>query len=325
MKKKLMLPWIGCDKFLMNGGRTFEETPMPTIVSPIPGTFAGQVFGVDCAAPLTGADVASIDAAMDQHAVLIFRDQPLNDEQQLTFTRRFGQLERYETPGHIRKREEERLAGGIADFSNLTRDGSVMSPEDRVWLFKLGDRLWHSDSSFRPVPAKYSLLSGRTIPSRGGDTEFADMRAAYDALDEETKAEIEDLVCEHSLIHSRETIGFADITPEEREHFRPVRHPLVRTDRRTGRKSLFLSAHAGAILGWTIPEARMFLRDLTEHATQPQFVYRHHWRPGDLVMWDNRTTMHRARRFQRSEVRDVRRTTLAGDAAEATADVGCCD
>ena len=298
---------------------------MPTIVSPIPWAFAGQVSGVDCAAPLTGADVASIDAAMDQHAVLIFRDQPLNDEQQLTFTRRFGLLERYETPGHIRKREEERLAGGIADFSNLTHDGSVMSPEDRVWLFKLGDRLWHSDSSFRPVPAKYSLLSGRTIPSRGGDTEFADMRAAYDALDEEAKAEIEDLVCEHSLIHSRETIGFADITPEEREHFRPVRHPLVRTDRRTGRKSLFLSAHAGAILGWTIPEARMFLRDLTEHATQPQFVYRHHWRPGDLVMWDNRTTMHRARRFQRSEVRDVRRTTLAGDAAEATADVGCCD
>src|SRR5580700_8541661 len=126
---------------------------MSTIVSPIPGAFAGQVSGVDCAAPLTGADVASIDAAMDQHAVLISRDQPLNDEQQLTFTRRFGQLERYETPGHIRKREEERLAGGIADFSNLTRDGSVMSPEDRVWLFKLGDRLWHSDSSFRPVPA----------------------------------------------------------------------------------------------------------------------------------------------------------------------------
>src|SRR5580704_14952609 len=226
-----MLPWIGCDKFLMNGGRTFEETPMPTIVSPIPGTFAGQVFGVDCAAPLTGADVASIDAAMDRNAVLIFRDQPLNDEQQLTFTRRFGELERYETPGHIRKREQERLAGGIADFSNLTRDGSVMSPEDRVWLFKLGDRLWHSDSSFRPVPAKYSLLSGRTIPSRGGDTEFADMRAAYDALDQETKAEIEDLVCEHSLIHSRETIGFADITPEEREHFRPVRHPLLHDSR----------------------------------------------------------------------------------------------
>jgi alpha-ketoglutarate-dependent 2,4-dichlorophenoxyacetate dioxygenase len=295
---------------------------MPITISPIPGTFAGQVFGVDCGAPLTSADVASIDAAMERHAVLIFRDQPLTDEQQLAFTLQFGPLERYETPGHIRKRGEERLAGGIADFSNLTRDGKVMSPEDRIWLFKLGDRLWHSDGSFRPITAKYSVLSGRTIPSRGGDTEFADMRAAYDALDDETKTEIEDLVCEHSLIHSRETIGFADMTPEEREHFRPVRHPLVRNDPRTGRKSLFLSAHAGAIVGWTIPEARMFLRDLTEHAKQPQFFYRHHWRVGDLVMWDNRTTMHRARRFQRDEIRDVRRTTLAGDAAEATRDVG---
>jgi alpha-ketoglutarate-dependent 2,4-dichlorophenoxyacetate dioxygenase len=294
---------------------------MPMTVSPIPGAFAGQVIGVDCAVPLTGADVGGIDAAMELYAVLIFRGQPLTDEQQLAFTRQFGEIERYETPGHVRKREQERLAGGIADFSNLTRDGRIMSPEDRIWLFKLGDRLWHSDSSFRPITAKYSLLSGRTIPSRGGDTEFADMRAAYDALDDGTKAEIEDLVCEHSLIHSRETIGFADMTPEEREHFRPVRHPLVRKDRRTGRKSLFLSAHAGAIVGWTIPEARMFLRDLTEHATQPQFVYRHRWRTGDLVVWDNRTTMHRARRFHRDEVRDVRRTTLAGDAMEATGDV----
>jgi alpha-ketoglutarate-dependent 2,4-dichlorophenoxyacetate dioxygenase len=138
------------------------------------------------------------------------------------------------------------------------------------------------------------------------------MRAAYNALDDASKAEIEDLVCEHSLIYSRETIGFVDLTPEEREHFRPVRHRLVRTDPRTGRKSLFLSAHAGAIAGWTIPEARMLLRDLTEHATQPQFVYRHRWRPGDLVIWDNRTTMHRVRRFDRNQIRDVRRTTLGG-------------
>ena len=259
----------------------------------------------------------AIDMAMERYAVLVFRDQPLTDEQQLAFTRLFGELERYETPGHIRKREEERLGRGIADFSNLSRSGAIMSPEDRIWLFKLADRLWHSDSSFRPVTAKYSLLSGRTIPSRGGDTEFADMRAAYDALDEETKAELEDLVCEHSLIYSREAIGFTEMTAEEREHFRPVRHRLVRVDRRTGRKSLFLSAHAGAVVGWTIPEARMLLRDLVEHATQPQFVYRHRWRPGDLVMWDNRTTMHRARRFARNEIRDVRRTTLAGDAAGA--------
>ena len=145
--------------------------------------------------------------------------------------------------------------------------------------------------------------------------------AAYDALDDETKAEIEDLVCEHSLIYSREAIGFFDLTPEERNHFQPVRHRLVRVDARTGRKSLFLSAHAGAIVGWTIPEARMFLRDLTEHATQPQFVYRHRWRTGDLVVWDNRTTMHRARRFRPGEIRDVRRTTLAGDATETTGDL----
>ena len=285
---------------------------MPIVVAPSPGAFAREVVGIDCSAPLTAGDISEIDAAMERHAVLVIRNQPLTDEQQLAFTRQFGALERYETPGHIRKREEERLGGGIADFSNLARDGKIMSPEDRIWLFKLGDRLWHSDSSFRPVPAKYSLLSGRTIPSRGGDTEFADMRAAYDALDDASKAEIEDLVCEHSLIYSRETIGFVDLTPEEREHFRPVRHRLVRTDPRTGRKSLFLSAHAGAIAGWTIPEARMLLRDLTEHATQPQFVYRHRWRSGDLVIWDNRTTMHRARRFDRNQIRDVRRTTLGG-------------
>ena len=252
--------------------------------------------------------------------MLVFRDQPLTDEQQLAFTRRFGELERYETPGHVRKREQERLGAGIADFSNLTRNGALMTPDDRIWLFKLGDRLWHSDSSFRPITAGYSLLSGRTVPARGGETEFADMRAAYDALDDETKAEIEDLVCEHSLIYSREAIGFFDLTPEERDHFQPVRHRLVRVDARTGRKSLFLSAHAGAIVGWTIPEARVFLRDLTEYATQPQFVYRHRWRAGDLVVWDNRSTMHRARRFHPGDIRDVRRTTLAGEATEATGD-----
>lgn len=251
---------------------------------------------------------------MDRYAVLVFRDQPLTDEQQIAFTRHFGELENYRTPGHVRRREEQRLGPGIADFSNLDKNGGIMSAKDRVWFFKLADRLWHSDSSFRPVPAKYSVLSGRIIPSWGADTEFADMRAAYDALDERAKAESERLVCEHSLIYSRETIGFSDLSPAEREAFRPVRQPLVRSHPVTGRKSLFLAAHAGAIVGWTIPEARMFLRDLIEHATQPEFVYKHKWRAGDLVMWDNRQTMHRARRFDdRNEVRDVRRTTLAGD------------
>ena len=276
--------------------------------------FVGEVAGIDCREPLGREEVAAIEAGMDRYAVLVFRDQNINDEQQIAFTRHLGELEGYNTPGHVRRREDQRLGPGIADFSNLDKHGDIMSDEDRIWFFKLGDRLWHSDSSFRPVPAKYSLLSGRVIPSWGANTEFADMRAAYDALHERGKAEVEDLVCEHSLIYSREVIGFTELTPEEIAAFRPVRQPLVRTHPSTGRKSLFLAAHAGAIVGWTIPEARMFLRDLTEHATRPEFVYSHEWRPYDLVMWDNRQTMHRARRFDREEVRDVRRTTLAGDA-----------
>jgi alpha-ketoglutarate-dependent 2,4-dichlorophenoxyacetate dioxygenase len=277
--------------------------------------FVGEVTGIDCSKPLSPADVAAIGAHMDQYAVLVFPNQPLADGQQIEFTRQFGELEGYTTGGHIRKKDDSRLGPGIADFSNLDKSGAIMAQDDRVWFFKLGDRLWHSDSSFRPVPAKYSLLSGRIIPSWGADTQFADMRAAYDALDARTKAEVEDLVCEHSLMFSREAIGFSDFTPEERAAFRPVRQRLVRTHPVTGRKSLFLSSHAGSILGWTIPEARMFLRDLTEFATQERFVYAHTWRVNDLVMWDNRTTMHRARRFDHNEVRDVRRTTLGGDVA----------
>jgi len=287
---------------------------MPVSIRPLHPVFVGEVAGVDCRKPLGPAEVAAIDQGMDEYAVLVFRDQNISDEEQIAFTRHFGELESYATAGHIRKREEQRLGPGIADFSNLDKHGRIMSDEDRVWFFKLGDRLWHSDSSFRPIPAKYSILSGRVIPSWGANTEFADMRAAYDALDERTKAEIEDLVCEHSLKYSREAIGFTDLTEEEIAAFRPVRQRLVRTHPSSGRKSLFLASHAGAILGWTIPEARMFLRDLTEHATQREFVYSHAWRPHDLVMCDNRATMHRARRFDRNEVRDVRRTTLAGDA-----------
>jgi alpha-ketoglutarate-dependent 2,4-dichlorophenoxyacetate dioxygenase len=287
---------------------------MTLSIRPLHPVFAGEVTGIDCAQPLDRDEVAAVEAGMDEYAVLVFRDQNLTDAEQIAFTRHFGELEHYPTAGHVRKREDQRLGPGIADLSNLDKSGEIMSAEDRVWFFKLGDRLWHSDSSFRPIPAKYSLLSGRVVPSSGGNTEFADMRAAYDALDDRTKVEIEDLVCEHSLIYSREAIGFTLLTPEEIEAFRPVHQRLVRTHPSSGRKSLFLAAHAGAILGWTIPEARMFLRDLIEHATQREFVYSHVWRPYDLVVWDNRSTMHRARRFDRDEVRDVRRTTLAGDA-----------
>jgi alpha-ketoglutarate-dependent 2,4-dichlorophenoxyacetate dioxygenase len=277
-------------------------------------SFAGEVSGIDITRPISREEVAAIEKGMDTHAVLVFRDQTLTDEQQLAFTLNFGELESYKTPGHVRKPKEHRLGPGIADFSNLDKHGNIISAEDRVWFFKLGDRLWHSDSSFRPIPAKYSLLSGRIIPSWGANTEFADMRAAYDRLDARTKTEIEDLICEHSLIYSRAAIGMVDLTTEEIAAFKPVRQRLVRVHPVTGRKSLFLSSHAGAIVGWTIPEARVFLRDLTEHATQREFVYSHPWRQHDLVMWDNRATMHRGRRFDRNEVRDVRRTTLAGHA-----------
>ena len=276
--------------------------------------FVGEVVGVDLRNPLSVKDVSAIEAGMDKYAVLVFRGLNITDEQQIAFTRHFGELESFATPGHIQRPEDRRLGPGIADFSNLDKTGKIMPAEDRVWFFKLADRLWHSDSSFRPVTAKYSLLSARVIPTWGANTEFADMRAAYDALDFRTKTEIEDLVCEHSLIYSREAIGFTELIPDEIAAFKPVRQRLVRTHPGTGRKSLFLASHAGAIVGWTTPEARMFLQELIEHATQREFVYSHFWEPNDLVMWDNRTTMHRARRFDRNEVRDMRRTTLAGDA-----------
>ncbi|MGE0418939.1 MAG: TauD/TfdA dioxygenase family protein [Acetobacteraceae bacterium] len=285
---------------------------MAISISPLHPVFVGEVAGADLTRPQTPDEARAIEAGMDRYAVLVFRGQTITDDQQKDFTRHFGALEAYASGGHIRKRVENRLGPGIADFSNLDKDGRLLSPQDRVWLFKLGDRLWHSDSSFRPIPATYSLLSARRLPSWGGNTEFADMRAAYDALDARTRAVVDDLVCLHSLMFSRQAIGFTDMTAEERESFRPVRQRLVRTHPVTGRKSLFLSSHAGAIEGWTVPEAQCFLRDLTEHATQPRFVYSHRWRMGDLVMWDNRMTMHRARPFDPAEVRDMRRTTLGG-------------
>src|SRR5262249_47274725 len=198
--------------------------------------------------------------------------------------RNFGNLENT-TGGNITKPEQRRLRIEFADVSNIAKDNSLFERDDRRRMFNLGNRLWHSDSSFRATSAKYSILSGRVVPSAGGNTEFADMRAAYDALDQETKAEIEDLVCEHSLLYSRALPGFPEFTPEGPGTSPPVRQPLVRTHPVTGRKSLFLASHAGTIVGWPMPEARAFLRDLTEHATQRQFVYAHQWRVDDLVMW----------------------------------------
>jgi alpha-ketoglutarate-dependent 2,4-dichlorophenoxyacetate dioxygenase len=213
--------------------------------------------------------------------------------------------------GDIAQGGQRRLSMEINDISNLDRDGAVLGRDDRRRLFSLGNMLWHSDSSFKPTPAKYSLLSARVIPGSGGNTEFADMRAAWDALDAETKALTRELIVEHSQLFSRGSLGFDAFTEEERAKWQPVPQRLVRRHPVTGRLSLFLSAHAGAIRGWPIPEARMLLRDLTEHATQRDFVHAHLWRPHDLVMWDNRATMHRARRYPAEQKRDLHRTTVA--------------
>jgi alpha-ketoglutarate-dependent 2,4-dichlorophenoxyacetate dioxygenase len=263
--------------------------------------------------PLSKEDVAAIEAGMDRYAILVFRDQKIDDEQQMAFTRNFGEIEDA-SGGNITRPQELRLKKGMVDVSNLDKEGAPLRRDDRRRMFNLGNRLWHSDSSFRAIPAKYSLLSARVVATSGGNTEFADMRAAYDTLDPDLRTIAEDLVCEHSLLYSRGSMGFSDFTENERATFKPVRQRLVRVHPVTGRKSLYLSSHIGAIVGWLVPEARDFIRDLTEHATRREFVYAHRWRQYDLVMWDNRQTMHRVRRFDEKHPRDMRRSTVAGHA-----------
>jgi alpha-ketoglutarate-dependent 2,4-dichlorophenoxyacetate dioxygenase len=274
--------------------------------------FVGEVSEVDISVPLSGDQVAAIEAGMDRYAILVFRDQPLTDEQQCAYSRNFGDLE-VTLIGQMTKPAERKGPIEMGYIGNLDVSGKMRARDDNRRMYGLGNRLWHSDASFRAVGAGYSLLSARVVPGYGGNTEFADMRAAYDALDGATKAEIEDLVTEHSIAFSRGVLGFDDYGEGNADKVRPVRHRLVRTHPVTGRKSLYLSAHIGTIVGWPVPEAGAFIRDLTEHATQPRFVYAHQWRVNDLVMWDNRTTMHRARRYRDlQDVRDLRRTSIKG-------------
>mgnify|MGYP006266515695 FL=1 len=280
---------------------------------PITPFIGAEVDGIDLREPLAPEQIAAIDDAMDRYAVLVFHDQPLTNDQHLAFTRSLGPIET-STGNKLRKPEDIRLPTTFADVSNLDGNNKPYARNDRKRLFAIGNRLWHSDSSFKAIPAKYSLLRALSVPSKGGNTEFAHMGAAYEALDDATKALIEPLICEHSQMFSRDLIGFRDFSADERERFKPVLQRLVRTLPRTGRKSVYLSSHAGTIIGWEMPEARLLLRDLTEHATQREFVYSHKWRVNDLVMWDNRQTMHRGRPFPADEARDVRRTTLAGHA-----------
>ena len=284
---------------------------MPIAIRQQQQHFVGEVSGLDLRQPLTEEEAREIEAAMDKYAVLVFRGQDITDEQQMAFALNFGEREN-PRGGNVTKKEDLRLDSGLNDVSNLDKDGKPLAKDHRQHLFNLGNCLWHSDSSFRPIPAKFSLLSARVVNPKGGNTEFADMRAAYDALDDETKAEIDDLICEHSLMYSRGSLGFLDYSDEEKQLFKPVLQRLVRTHPVHRRKSLYLSSHAGVVRGRSVPEGRLLLRDLTEHATRPEFVYVQKWTVHDLVMWDNRQTMHRVRRYDQSQPRDMRRATVAG-------------
>jgi alpha-ketoglutarate-dependent 2,4-dichlorophenoxyacetate dioxygenase len=271
--------------------------------------FAARVSGIDIAGGVSATAAAAIEDAMDHYAVLVIPAQIITDEQQHRFSKNFGPMET--ATGDIAPRDERRLSMDINDISNLNKDGEVLARDDRRRLFGLGNMLWHTDSSFKPTPSKYSVLSAREIPEGGGNTEFADMRAAWDALAPDLQQQCLDKVCEHSQIYSRGLLGFTDFTDEELERWQPVAQRLVRRHPRTGRLSLYLASHIGAIVGWPVPEARMFVRDLIEHATQRQFVYSHCWQQWDLLMWDNRVAMHRARRYDHTQRRDMHRTTVA--------------
>ncbi|MFL5267751.1 MAG: TauD/TfdA dioxygenase family protein [Stellaceae bacterium] len=273
--------------------------------------FVGEVTGIDLAQPMSSAMVRDVWEAIDRYAVLVFHDQRLSDEQLRDFAGKFGKLEigRSAAEGGSR-----RLAlPEIGDISNLDEEGRLRGRNDRRRLDSLGNRIWHTDASYMPVPVVLGMLHAVAVPPAsplgGGETEFADMRAAYDALPEPMKGAIDDLVAEHDVFWSRGQIGFTEFLPGEREKYPPSQQRLVRRHPGSGRKTLYLSAHASHIVGWPVPEGRILLYDLNLHATRPEFVHSHKWRVGDLVIWDNRCTMHRGRPHDNSHPRDLRRAT----------------
>ena len=270
--------------------------------------FAAEVGAVDLRSVEDRATLEEIRAGMDEHAVLVFRDQRFTDADQLAFAGRFdGELHRKTGSAVLRK---NRLGDeALTDISNVDENGALFKADDRRRMYTLGNRLWHTDASFQDPPGRYSMLHARVVPEVAADTEFADLRAAYDALDEALRARLEGLTAHHSIAHSRETLGF-EFSEAEREKLKGAVHPLVRVNPRTRRRSLYLASHASRIVGWPVPEGRLLLRDLTEHATQPRFVYRHEWRVGDLVIWDNLATMHRGKPFDDvAHRRELRRVT----------------
>jgi alpha-ketoglutarate-dependent 2,4-dichlorophenoxyacetate dioxygenase len=268
--------------------------------------FAGELSGVDARGPLDPAAIGATTEAIDRYAVLVLPDQELDDERQLAFGRHFGEIE---APRSARFGAKQRLRPEISDISNLDVNNRLRGADDPRRVDQLGNRLWHTDGSFRRIPAALSMLYAHQVPTRGGETEFADLRAAWDGLPEETKAEAEGLVAMHDIAYSRSQIGFTELLFGEREALPPVPQRLARIHPGSRRKTLYLASHASHIVGRPLPEGRLLLRDLIEFATQRRFVYVHQWRRGDLVIWDNRCTMHRGRPFDENEPRDLRRVT----------------
>ena len=275
---------------------------------PLHALFAADVEGIDLRQVDDEATLGEIRGGMDRHAVLVFRDQRFGDADQLAFARRFD--------GELHAKTGSAVLGrnrfgdeALTDISNVDENGELLKTGDRRRAYALGNRLWHTDASFQDPPGRYSMLHARVLPDVAADTEFADLRAAYDELDSSQKSTLEGLRAHHSIAYSRQTIGF-EFSKEEEEKLKGAVHPLVRTNPRTGRRSLYLASHASRVVDWPVPEGRLLLRELIEHATQARFVYRHSWRPGDLVIWDNLATMHRATRFDDARHRrELRRVT----------------
>ena len=290
---------------------------MPLTFRKLHAHFAAEAGAIDLRGVTDRRTLDEIRDGMDEHAVLVFRDQPFDGGEQMAFAQRFDGTLHTKTGAAVLGKN--RLGDeALTDISNVDEGGQLMPAGDRRRAYALGNRLWHTDASFEDPPGRYSMLLAKVVPPVPADTEFADLRAAYDALDGETRELIEGLRAHHSIAYSRMTLGF-EFSAEEQHKLPGAVHPLVRTNPRTGRRSLYLASHASRIIDWPVPEGRLLLRDLVEHATQPQFVYRHAWREGDLVIWDNLATMHRGRPFDDTEHRrELRRvTTLDIDSAQS--------
>jgi len=270
--------------------------------------FAAEASAIDLRGATDQATLDTIRAAMDEYAVLVFRHQSFDGGEQLAFAKRFDGALHAKTGAAVLGRN--RLGDeALTDISNVDESGQLMQAGDRRRAYALGNRLWHTDASFEDPPGRYSMLLAKVVPPVAADTEFADMRAAYDALDDATRRTLEGLRAHHSIAYSRMTLGF-EFSAEEQRKLPGAVHPVVRANPRTGRRSLYLASHASRIIDWPVPEGRLLLRELVEHATQPQFVYRHEWREGDLVIWDNLATMHRGRPFDDTRHRrELRRVT----------------